>query len=360
MSTQAIPFFIGSTNSYSGKTLLSTVLGKMLQEQRYKIGYMRVIGKSVASRGTKLYDVDAEFVKNTLGIPDPVEKMSPVILTHDLISSVFKGKEYDGLKLFKDAYAELSADKDIMLISGAANLYEGLTMRISSLIAIKALNAQTVLIDPYRDEVCVDCILSSKELLGKRLAGVILNMVTFDDMEFVTDNIVPYIEKQGVKVFGVMPRTSELESVSVRQIRDAVGGVMLSGQDKLGELVENLVVGAMDVENALKHFIKTKNKAVITGASRADIIIAALETSTKCLVLTGDILPNEIVLGRAQAMGIPVIHVKYDTLSTITKIESIIGKVRIVRDDQVKKGYEMLKQYVNTKALFSSMGITAQ
>ncbi len=358
MNSGTIPLFIGSTNSYSGKTLLSTVLGKMLQEQGHNVGYMRVIGKSVASQGNILYDVDAAFVKKALGLKDPVEKMSPVILTHDLISSVFKGKEYDGLNLFKNAYAELSSDKDIMLISGAANLYEGLTMKISSLITIKALNAQTVLIDPYRDEVCVDCILSSKELLGKRLAGVILNMVTFDDMEFVADNIIPYLEKQGVKVFGMVPRTSELESVSVRQIRDAVGGEMLSGHDKLDELVENIVVGAMDVENALKHFIKKKNKAVITGANRADIIIAALETSTKCLVLTGDILPNEIVLGRAQAMNVPVIHVKYDTLSTISKIESIIGKVRIVRDDQVKRGYEIIKQYVNTKALFESMGIS--
>jgi|YelNatPaOPRAMG01_1025707.scaffolds.fasta_scaffold03470_1 BioD-like phosphotransacetylase family protein len=358
MKTKAIPFFIGSTNSYSGKTLLSTVLGRMLQEQGYKIGYMRIIGKSVASKGDILYDVDAEFVKRTLGLNDPVEKMSPVILTHDLIASVLKGKEYDGFKLFKEAYEELSSDKDVMLISGAANLYEGLTVNISSLIVIKALDTKAVLIDPYRDEVCVDCILSSKELLGKRLAGVILNMVTFDEMEFVADNIIPYIEKQGVKVFGMIPRTSELESVSVRQIRDAVGGEMLSGHDKLDELVENLVVGAMDVENALKHFVKKKNKAVITGANRADIIIAALETSTKCLVLTGDFLPNEIVLGRAKAMGVPVIHVKYDTLTTISKIESIIGKVRIVREEQVRKGYETVKHYINVEALFESMGIT--
>lgn len=357
MATKAIPFFIGSTNNYSGKTLLSTVLGKMLKEQGYKIGYMRVIGKSVASKADTLYDVDAEFVKKTLNLEDPVDKMSPVILTHDLIASVYKGKDYDGLKLFKEAYEEVSSGKDIVIISGAANLYEGLVMKISSLIVIKALDAKAVLIDPYRDEVCVDCILSSKELLGKRLAGVIINMVTFDDMEFVADNIIPYIEKQGIKVFGMIPRTSELESVTVRQIRDAVNGEMLSGYDKLDDSVENLVVGAMDVENALRHFIKKRNKAVITGANRADIIIAALETSTKCLVLTGDILPNEIVLGRAQAMNIPVIHVKYDTLTTISKIESIIGKMRIVREEQVKKGYDVMKHYVNTKALFESFGI---
>ncbi len=352
-----IPFFIGSTNGYSGKTLLSTVLGRMLLEQGYKIGYMRIIGKSVGGRGTTLYDVDAAFIKEVLGITDPVEKMSPVVLTHDLRVSVLKGKDFDGMALFRNAYDQLSAGKDVMIVSGAANLYEGLTMRISSLITIKALNAKAVLIDPYRDEVCVDCILSAKELLGDRLAGIIINRVTTDDRDFVVNEIIPYLTKRGVRVFGVVPREMALESVSVRQIMDAVGGEMLSGQHKLDDLVENLVVGAMDVENALKNFIKSKNKAVITGANRGDIIIAALETSTRCLVLTGDILPNEIVLGRAQSMGMPVIHVKYDTLTTLSKIESIIGKVRIARNDQIKKGYELITKYVDVKGLFTSVGI---
>ncbi len=352
-----VPLFIGSTNGYSGKTLLSAVLGRILREHGYTIGYMRIIGKSIGGRGALLYDTDAGFVKEALGLTDPVERMSPVILTHDLIASVFKGKEFDGLTLFRDAYNQLSPGKDVMIISGAANLYEGLTMRISSLITIKALDAKAVLIDPYRDEVCVDCILSSKELLGERLAGIVINRVTLDDMDFVVNDIVPYLIKRGVRVFGVVPREAVLESVSVRQIRDTVGGEMLSGQHRLDELIENLVVGAMDVENALKNFIKIKNKAVITGANRADIITAALETSTKCLVLTGDILPNEIVLGRAQSMGVPVIHVKYDTFTTLSKIESIIGKVRIVRDDQIEKGYEMIRQYVDVKGLFASVGI---
>jgi len=355
-----IPLFIGSTNSYSGKTLLSIVLGKMLQEYGYKIGYMRVIGKSIASRGDTLYDAEAEFVKNRLGLEDAVEKISPVILTHDLMASVLKGKEYNGLQLFKDAYKQVSADKDVVLISGAADLYEGLAVNISTLIVIKALNAQTILIDPYRDTVCIDCILSSKELLGNKLMGVILNRVTLDDIEFVSRNVVPYLEKKGIKVFGVVPKDPELESILVRQIRDAVGGEMLSGEDKPDELIENIVVGAMDVENALKHFIKRKNKAVITGANRTDIIIAALETSTKCLVLTGDILPNDIVLGRAKAMNIPVIHVSGDTLSTISKIESMIGKVRIVRNDQIKRGYELIKQHVDTKKIFTSFGIAVK
>ncbi|MCL4477943.1 MAG: phosphotransacetylase family protein [Deltaproteobacteria bacterium] len=352
-----VPFFISSTNSYSGKTLLSIILGKILQSHHNKVGYMRIIGKSVAGTGAALYDIDTAFVRSMLGIPDPIDKMTPVVVTHDLLSSVLKGKDFDGMRLFRSAYETLSNGKDVMIISGAQNLYEGLSMKISDLIVIKSLNIQTVLIDPYRDEVCIDCILSAKELLGNRLAGVIINRVTADDIEFVGRTVVHYLEGKGIKVFGVIPREPLIESVSIRQIMDTVGGEMLSGHDKLDELIENLVVGAMDVENALKNFIKSKNKAVITGANRADIIIAALETSTKCLILTGDILPNEIVLGRAKAMGVPIMHVKYDTLTTISRIESIIGKIRVAREDQVKKGYELISKHVDTNSLFSAVGV---
>ncbi len=360
MGSHAIPLFIGSTNGNSGKTLLSIVLGRLLQQQGYGIGYIRVLGKSLVFRDNRLYDMDAEIVRKALGLEDHVERMSPILLTQDLVASVLEGKAYHGLTRFKESYREVSAGKDVMLINGAPDLYEGLMMGISSLMVIKALDAPTVLLDPYRDEVCVDCILSAKESLGKRLAGVILGMVSPDGMEHTRNSVAPYLEKQGIKVFGIVPRMPILESVTVKQISEAIDGEVLSGQDRLDALVENIVVGAMDVESALRYFIKKKNKAVITGANRADIITAALETSTKCLVLTGDILPNEIVLGRARTMDVPVVHVKDDTLSTITKLESIMGKIRVVREDQIKKAHDIAGQYIDMKALFRAAGITVK
>jgi BioD-like phosphotransacetylase family protein len=62
-------------------------------------------------------------------------------------------------------------------------------------------------------------------------------------------------------------------------------------------VVENLTVGAMTAEAALRRMRKQRNKAVITGGDRTDIQLAALETSTSCLVLTGNLEPRHELSG---------------------------------------------------------------
>ena len=45
----------------------------------------------------------------------------------------------------------------------------------------------------------------------------------------------------------------------------------------------------------------------------ADIQLAALETSTSCLILTGNIYPSPSVLNRAEELCVPVLLTKLDT-----------------------------------------------
>jgi len=119
----------------------------------------------------------------------------------------------------------------------------------------------------------------------------------------------------------------------------------------------NLSIGAMDVESALKYFRRTPNKAVITGGHRADIQLAALETSTKCLVLTGDLLPNALIISKAKASGVPVISVKYDTLATVETLEAVLGKVRIREERKVARAMELMRTHFDYGAFYAKAGI---
>ena len=93
-------------------------------------------------------------------------------------------------------------------------------------------------------------------------------------------------------------------SVSVGELAEFLSGKILCCADKVDELVEHLMVGAMSVDSALTYFRRKPNKAVITGGDRPDIQLAALETSTKCLILTGNLQPSPIILGPPAAMTI--------------------------------------------------------
>jgi predicted transcriptional regulator len=67
----------------------------------------------------------------------------------------------------------------------------------------------------------------------------------------------------------------------------------------------------MNADKAIEYFKKSKNKAVIVGGDRPDIILAALETPTACVVLTGGLYPNDILLAKAEEMKIQRRYIQY-------------------------------------------------
>ena len=96
---------------------------------------------------------------------------------------------------------------------------------------------------------------------------------------------------------------------------------------------------------ALRHFQRKANKAVITGGDRGDIQLAALETSTRCLILTGNLRPSVRVLGKAAEKGVPMILVRDDTLATTERVEAAIGHVRLSSPKQVARLRETRSEY---------------
>jgi BioD-like phosphotransacetylase family protein len=119
----------------------------------------------------------------------------------------------------------------------------------------------------------------------------------------------PALERLGIPVYGVLPQ-ARLAAISVGELADALGARFLVLPDRRFALVETLTVGAMTVEAALPRFRRQPNKAVITGGDRTDIQLAALETSTRALILTGNMEPGARCSsgrggGRAGAAGAP-------------------------------------------------------
>ncbi len=117
---------------------------------------------------------------------------------------------------------------------------------------------------------------------------------------------------------------------------------MVCCENKLDEFVENISIGAMDPETALSYFLRIPNKAVITGIHRTDIQIVAMETSTKCLILTGGMHVNETVTGIAKAKGIPIIVTALDTFTAVDRMEKLMGKAVIREKDKALKAKEII------------------
>jgi BioD-like phosphotransacetylase family protein len=113
----------------------------------------------------------------------------------------------------------------------------------------------------------------------------------------------------------------------------------------------------MTAEAALRVFRKQTNKAVITGGDRTDIQLAALETSTACLVLTGNLHPSPLIVKQAEAFGIPILLVRTNTMETVEAIESIFGKSRLGQSVKLKQFEDILAANLDFERLAQTLGL---
>ncbi len=96
---------------------------------------------------------------------------------------------------------------------------------------------------------------------------------------------------------------------------------------------------------------------MITGGDRSDIQIAALETPTRCLILTGELRPRHTVLARAEELGVPVLLVAEDTLTTVATIENLLGKLRVREPRKAEHAVEQFETHLDLPRLDAALGL---
>ena len=82
----------------------------------------------------------------------------------------------------------------------------------------KHLDAKALIVNLWEDCKSVDALLDAKNQLGENLAGVVLNGVLSQEVEKVKNEIIPALEDMDIEVFGVMPKSPLLRSVTVGEL----------------------------------------------------------------------------------------------------------------------------------------------
>lgn len=355
-----ISLYVGSTSGYSGKSLVSMGIGHKFHEDGFRVGFFKPVGILPIKVENILTDKDAWFIYRLFNLKDPLSEICPVVLTQELTVKAYL-KDVGGLlgKIVK-AYRKLSEDKDIMVVGGSGSIYTGSVFGISGLKVIKRLNAKVVIVVKYEGEYVVDYILQAKKDLGNHFVGVILNNVTHEFKQGVEDYIVPFLKRKGVEIVGIIPRDPTVGSITVEELNDMLGGKVLCRHDRLHNLVEHFLIGAMQVDKATEYFKRTQNNAVIVGGDRADIQLSAIESGSECLVLTGNLYPSETIIARAEQKSIPILVVRDDTYTVAKKVEKLSVRLRLRDEAKVARGMDLVKGNVNFPLLYEKLGIKSR
>lgn len=348
---------VASTKPYSGKTGICLALLRELEGRGRKVGYFKPYGTMPVEIAGLVTDRDAYFLNRGLSSPVPDDAVCPVVRTRAFIEDILAGRPVPGPDAVREAFARVGEGRDVVVVEGTSDLSQGAADGLSLCELADLLGARVLVAEAVDGLQPPDAILHARECLGERLVGVVFNRVREQDRAPLLDGAVPFLERRGVRCFGAIAHDPMLSSVSVREIVDDLGGAVLSAEDHLDEPVESFMVGAMGQEKALRFFRRKARKAVITGGDRADVQLAALETSTSALILTGNLPPSPIVLARADERGIPMVLVDFDTLTAVERMEALMGHVRLHGPGKADRIRAMFAEGVAVDDLIAAFGL---
>ena len=303
--------YIVSVEEAAGKTAVCAGLGRFMQSNGKKVGYLKPLA---VEKGDG--DGDIAFMKHVLGLPGE---------------------------------ADMSDGRDVVLVEGMVGA--GADDAVSRTIygAAREMSARVMAVEAYTGGASK--YVASYQGFGKNLLGVVLNKVPVSQLKRVQDEASKQFGAAGVNVLGVLPEDRALFTVTVGELADGVQGKILNNADKAGELVESFMLGAMVVDSGLNYFGRRNGKAAIIRHDRPDMQMAALETSTRCLVLSGSSQPPIYsVAQKAESRGIPVIAAETATSDIIASIEDALSRSRFHQEKKLQKLAEIMEQHLNLQA----------
>lgn len=336
-----VALYVTSSQGGAGKTAICAGLGKHLLNDGKKVGFLKPIIADIKNAPMPGVDSDAVFIKHIFGLEEPVDNICPIISNQNNLAG-----------RIRQAYAQVSQGRDVVII-------EGMLVEASDEI-IKALDARVLIVEDYSNQSPKLVLDNSYKEIGEYLVGVVLNKVPQNKVEHIYSEASAQLEQAGVNLLGVLPEDRALFTLTIAELAEHLKGKILNSTEKSSELVENLMLGAMYVDSGLDYFGRKINKAVVLRGERSDMQLAALQTSTKCLILSGDVEPVPAVLYRAEDKKVPIISAKGDTITLVTAIEDALSQTRFNQEKKLTRLTEIMGQHFNFPALYQGLGLVEQ
>jgi len=331
-----VTLYVTSLVKSSGKTAVCAGIGQRLLNEGKKVGFFKVVpdGPDTTTEGN---DSDAAFMQSILGLKESLEQICPVL-----------GGTGNLPDRIKKAVDQVSKGKDVVIVEGE-----------NSPETAKALKARVIIVDTAVDSPGGG-LVSAGKAFGNLLLGVVLNKVPAIQAEKVRSQAPVELAKEGINTLAVLPEDRALFTLTIGEIAAQVQGEFLNNAEKSEELVENLMLGAMTVDTGPLYYGLKANKAVLLRSERSDMQLAALQTSTRCLVLSGkqELLPQ--VMNEAEDREVPVIQTDDDVATIVSNIEDALARNRFNQAKKLPRLTELMEQHVDFEALYKELGLTSK
>lgn len=343
----------------TGKTSLAIAAALQLKEKGFNVGYFKPLGWRLQAHGAQgvQEDQDAIFFKELLGMKEDYTIIQPVTTGMEFMDAAVNQRSEFQDKIL-NAFVELSKIYDYLVIEGIQGISFLEFMKLSAPRLAAMFGSDLVLIEQADLARTLDNVIRDKKYaqdLGANVTGLIVNSAPPFALETLQGRFTELLKAYTIKVWGIIPKQAKSQlAPTAGEIAKWLNGEVLV-EAGLDRQVTDLSVGAMTPEQALRYFRRRTNKAVVTGGDRSDICLAALETDTSCLILTGNIYPSVLVLSKAEDSQVPIILVTHDTLTTVRMYEDAVTKKTLHprSAEQANQLTSYLNNYVDFEGLLA-------
>jgi hypothetical protein len=363
MNTVTPRVYIAATRQNEGKTTTSLGLLAALQKFYPRIGYIKPVGQRFVEIEEHKIDEDTVLMDRVYRLNCPLVDMSPIAVEPDFTRKYLQSSNNEALvKKIAKAFDRVAWEKDFVLCEGSGHAGVGSVFDLSNAHVAKILGAKVIIISQGGigkpiDEIYLNQAVFEKE--GVEIIGVILNKVTTDKLDYITEFARRGLKRKGLDLLGVLPHHHLLSSPTIESIQEDLRAERLNQSGRANNPVDSVVIGAMGAQNAISLF--KRGCLVITPGDREDIIMAAAVVASDPnqqlagIILTENLRPNPAVLRIIEKAAFPVLLAAEDSYVVASRVHNLIVKTRPGDTEKISVIRDIIAAHVDVNKILCAL-----
>lgn len=247
--------------------------------------------------------------------------------------------------------APLAPEAALRLASGGERPVEVLFLEAdpgpAAQAAAEQADARVVLVLRGAPGSQVELAQTAAETLGDRLRAVVATAVPERQVGAAREALTG----AGLPVLAVLPEDRTLYAPTVADLIEALEAEVILGEPDLEQAIEHILVNPVSADPGQPYYARRRNKAVITRSDKTDLQLAALQTQTDLLILTGGVPPSPYTIDRAAGEEVPLLLTRLGTREAVSRLEDVYARSRFAGDAKLERMRALLEAEADQRLL---------
>ncbi len=242
-----------------------------------------------------------------------------------------------------DASRPLSSDEAVALLKSAPDTNFLLELPASE--AARPCEAPAVLVERFADLDAAKAAPLSKTL-GASFAGLIVTATPASRPSAVSQQLAGH----HIPLLAALPEDRLLAAPTIAEMAAALEAQALFLDGRADTIVERMTIASIASDPGQSYFVRFGPQAVIVRCDKPDLHLAALHTSTLCLILTGGQMPLAYVTERAESEGVPILITAKDTPAAVHTLEGLYASGRFGGRPKAERIAQLMAERLDSDA----------